>query len=147
MPRRVSRFEAMQVRAEVTPALRLAVIKRDRGLCRYCTVRAKWRNIEIDHVLPVISGGKSTMENCVTACRTCNQKKGWSLRWVPIPLHEMPKQSRLNTEPIPANGQMRTDKPKGRLTVAARSRMALGQPPKQRRSRRLGCFPRMSRIT
>jgi hypothetical protein len=90
MPRRVSRFEAVQVRAEVTPQLRMAIIKRDRGMCRYCTIRPKWQNIEIDHVRPVVSGGKSTMENCVTACRTCNQRKGWSLRWVPVPLDKMP---------------------------------------------------------
>jgi hypothetical protein len=80
----------MQVRAGVTPQLRMAIIKRDRGMCRYCTIRPKWQNVEIDHVRPVISGGKSTMENCVTACRICNQKKGWSLRWVPIPLDRMP---------------------------------------------------------
>jgi HNH endonuclease len=122
----------MQVRAEVTPRLRLAIIKRDRGMCRYCTIRPKWQNIEIDHVRPVISGGKSTMENCVTACRTCNQKKGWSPRWVPLPLDEMPKQARLNNNGS-VSGQTRITEPKGRMTVAARSRMALGQPPKQRR--------------
>jgi len=70
----------MQVRAEVTRQLRIAVIKRDHGMCRYCTLRPKWQNIEVDHVRPVISGGKSTMENCVTACRSCNQKKPVPLR-------------------------------------------------------------------
>jgi 5-methylcytosine-specific restriction endonuclease McrA len=77
-----------KVRAYMTPHLRGAIIRRDRGLCRYCACRPEV--IEIDHVWPVVRGGQSTMENCVTACRSCNQRKGWSTNWKPIPLDEMP---------------------------------------------------------
>jgi HNH endonuclease len=105
-------------------------------MCRYCTIRPKWRNIEIDHVWPVISGGKSTMENCVTACRTCNQKKGWSLRWVPIPLHKMPAVppvDALATGPAKksnktaAKPKHQTEKWKKRLAERER-RFAAGEP-------------------
>ena len=132
--RQVSKFEAIRVRAELTPQLRLAVIKRDRGLCRYCTIRPKWQNIEIDHVRPVIYGGQSTMENCVTACRPCNQRKGWSMRWVPIPLDKMPTVpsvdgAALNAPPkvkLKARQQKKAEKWKARLAERER-RFAAGE--------------------
>jgi len=48
------------------------VMVRDEFICQYCgTPKA----LTIDHVVPVSRGGKSTFENCVTACRSCNNKK------------------------------------------------------------------------
>lgn len=48
------------------------VMIRDGFMCQYCgTVKA----LTIDHVTPVSRGGKSTFENCVTACKCCNNKK------------------------------------------------------------------------
>lgn len=82
--RRVTKWEAAMARSGLTPELRRRVIRRDGGLCRYCG--NKPFQIEIDHVYPVVNGGLSTIENLVTACRTCNQKKGWSRTWTPIPL-------------------------------------------------------------
>lgn len=46
---------------------------RDRYLCVYCKSN---RDLTIDHVIPASRGGKNSFENCVTACRTCNNKKG-----------------------------------------------------------------------
>jgi hypothetical protein len=63
------RTSTQKVRDDMTPHLRGAVIRRDRGLCRYCTCKPEI--IEIDHVKPVCRGGQSTMQNCVTACRPC----------------------------------------------------------------------------
>lgn len=49
------------------------VLIRDNYTCQYCGVN---RELTIDHVVPVSRGGKSTFENCVAACKTCNSKKG-----------------------------------------------------------------------
>jgi 5-methylcytosine-specific restriction endonuclease McrA len=50
------------------------VMARDGFTCAYCgRTDAK---LTVDHIKPKSSGGKSTFENCVSACRECNLKKG-----------------------------------------------------------------------
>jgi 5-methylcytosine-specific restriction endonuclease McrA len=49
------------------------VMKRDKHICQYC---GSHEDLTIDHVIPKSRGGKNTFENCVTACRTCNHRKG-----------------------------------------------------------------------
>ena len=48
------------------------VMVRDGFTCQYC---GALKALTIDHVIPVSRGGKSTFENCVTACKDCNNKK------------------------------------------------------------------------
>lgn len=48
---------------------------RDRYLCMYCGLRFAARELTRDHVIPASRGGPDTWENCVTACRRCNQRK------------------------------------------------------------------------
>ena len=55
------------------PFTKRNVMIRDRHLCAYCKTS---RELTIDHVMPASRGGKTNFENCVTACRTCNNKKG-----------------------------------------------------------------------
>ena len=55
------------------PFTKKNVMARDRHLCVYCKSN---KELTIDHVIPVSRGGKSTFENCVAACRPCNNKKG-----------------------------------------------------------------------
>lgn len=50
------------------------VLIRDGFKCLYCG--SKSHRLTIDHVVPVSRGGKSNFENCVAACRKCNNKKG-----------------------------------------------------------------------
>jgi len=50
---------------------------RDGHQCQYCGKRPPLRELNIDHVLPRSRGGDDTWENLVTACRTCNLRKGW----------------------------------------------------------------------
>ena len=47
---------------------------RDGFKCAYCGTRKE--RLSIDHIIPKSRGGKTTFENCVAACRTCNLKKG-----------------------------------------------------------------------
>ncbi len=51
----------------------------DRGVCHYCGGRFKRDELSMDHVVPVIRGGKSTRGNCVPACKDCNNKKKYML--------------------------------------------------------------------
>jgi len=49
---------------------------RDRQLCAYCGKRYLARDLSRDHVVPVSRGGRDTWTNTVTACRSCNIRKG-----------------------------------------------------------------------
>lgn len=43
--------------------------------CAYCGVSSREARLEIDHVLPVSSGGTNDINNLVAACRECNAGK------------------------------------------------------------------------
>ena len=45
------------------------------GTCYYCNTKFSVSMLTMDHVVPVIRGGKSVKSNIVTACKTCNNKK------------------------------------------------------------------------
>ncbi|WP_347271652.1 HNH endonuclease [Rhizorhabdus histidinilytica] len=55
-------------------AIRKTVFARDDFTCRYCGVRGA--RMECDHVIPYSAGGQTTLDNLVTACRSCNRSKG-----------------------------------------------------------------------
>lgn len=48
---------------------------RDSYTCQYCSEKLNYKDLTIDHVLPVSQGGGKNWKNIVTACRPCNQKK------------------------------------------------------------------------
>jgi len=49
---------------------------RDGYTCQYCGVQFSAKNLTWDHVVPKSKGGRNCWENLVTACQSCNQKKG-----------------------------------------------------------------------
>ena len=49
------------------------IFKRDNGCCQYCGTT---NDLTLDHLVPRSKGGKSTWNNLVTACKSCNAKKG-----------------------------------------------------------------------
>ncbi len=51
------------------------LFQRDRNLCLYCGRQFAAHLLTRDHVVPASRGGASAWENCVTACRHCNQRK------------------------------------------------------------------------
>lgn len=55
------------------PFTKKNVMVRDGHKCVYCGSRY---NLTIDHMVPASRGGATTFENCVTSCRSCNNKKG-----------------------------------------------------------------------
>jgi hypothetical protein len=46
-----------------------------RGTCYYCGQRFSPDELTMDHVVPLIRGGKSTKSNLAAACKECNNKK------------------------------------------------------------------------
>lgn len=51
------------------------IYTRDNNTCQYCGNQYSTTELSIDHVTPRSKGGKSTFENCVVACLSCNRKK------------------------------------------------------------------------
>ena len=49
---------------------------RDRNKCQYCGKRSATRELNLDHVIPLSRGGKSTWDNVVCCCMECNSRKG-----------------------------------------------------------------------
>ena len=49
------------------------------GKCYYCGRKVPPKELTMDHIVPIIRGGKSTKNNVVPACKECNTKKRHSL--------------------------------------------------------------------
>lgn len=52
------------------------VFSRDRFTCQYCGIRFNRNHLTLDHVIPIVQGGKKSWDNIVTSCKACNQQKG-----------------------------------------------------------------------
>ena len=48
------------------------VFVRDKHKCAYC---GSGRELTVDHIMPASRGGKTNFDNCITACKPCNNKK------------------------------------------------------------------------
>jgi len=59
--------------------------RRGTGICHYCGRRFSPRELTMDHLVPLIRGGRSTKGNLVPACKDCNNKKKHQLafEWQP----------------------------------------------------------------
>lgn len=71
----IIRLERMVIRPRlIVPLSRHEVFRRDSYTCQYCGRR----NVDftLDHVIPRKNGGSHNWENVVTACITCNHRKG-----------------------------------------------------------------------
>jgi 5-methylcytosine-specific restriction endonuclease McrA len=70
---------------------RVNVFTRDGFRCQYCSERKKASELNYDHVVPRIQGGKTVWENIVASCYPCNSRKA----------HRTPEQAgmRLRRQP------------------------------------------------
>lgn len=55
---------------------RTNVFIRDDYTCQYCGKHHHKTHLTLDHVVPVVQGGKKNWTNIVTSCKRCNQNKG-----------------------------------------------------------------------
>ena len=45
------------------------------GICYYCGSKTAPAELTLDHIVPLVRGGRSTRGNCVPACKECNTRK------------------------------------------------------------------------
>lgn len=45
------------------------------GLCHYCGKKYPYKQLTMDHLVPLSRGGRSTRDNLVPSCKSCNNKK------------------------------------------------------------------------
>jgi len=69
---------------------RFNVFLRDNFSCQYCLDRLPTPDLTFDHVIPRSRGGRTTWENVVTACGSCNLLKGNRL---PREIHMHPRKT------------------------------------------------------
>jgi len=62
------------------------IYKRDNKKCKYCGKILKFKEIHIDHYIPLSKGGKHIESNLNTSCAFCNLSKG----------NKMPKEWRVD---------------------------------------------------
>jgi 5-methylcytosine-specific restriction endonuclease McrA len=53
--------------------------KRSAGICYYCGKKFKPSELTMDHLIPIVRGGKSVQGNLVPSCKDCNNKKKYLL--------------------------------------------------------------------
>jgi 5-methylcytosine-specific restriction endonuclease McrA len=49
------------------------------GVCYFCRKKISPKELTMEHVVPIIRGGKSSKGNVVPACKECNNKKKYLL--------------------------------------------------------------------
>ena len=49
--------------------------QKGKGICYYCKGRFHPSELTMDHIVPVIRGGRSSKGNIVPSCKECNSKK------------------------------------------------------------------------
>lgn len=59
--------------------------RRAAGVCHYCGRQVGAKALTMDHLVPLIRGGRSTKGNIVPACKDCNTRKKHQLafEWEP----------------------------------------------------------------
>ena len=68
-------------RGKVTNKMRFAIMARDGYRCVKCGRSDRNFDLEIDHIIPIAKGGKSTYDNLQTLCHRCNVKKGSNIEY------------------------------------------------------------------
>jgi len=53
--------------------------KRATGICHHCGKKCSPRELTMDHLVPVVRGGKSTKGNLVPSCKACNSERKYRL--------------------------------------------------------------------
>ena len=52
---------------------------RGQGQCYYCKGKFHPKELTMDHVVPIVRGGRTTKGNIVASCKECNSKKKYML--------------------------------------------------------------------
>lgn len=87
---------------------REAIWLRDDGRCQYCDRALSLREFTFDHVTPRCRGGKSTADNLVVCCVSCNQAKGSSMSMKPLRQPYQPTEQELARKKRQGKGAVHT---------------------------------------
>jgi hypothetical protein len=62
----------------IPASLRRLVVQRADNCCEYCGISqiGQVATFHIDHIIPVVAGGKTSAENLALACVSCSLRKG-----------------------------------------------------------------------
>ena len=71
---RRERQKARELRASQWWKRKLAV-----GVCYHCSGKFSPRDLTMDHLVPIIRGGRSTKGNLVPSCKKCNTERKYQL--------------------------------------------------------------------
>lgn len=55
--------------------------KRASGICHYCGRKFLPAELTMDHLIPLVRGGRSEKFNLVPCCKDCNSRKQQMLPW------------------------------------------------------------------
>jgi 5-methylcytosine-specific restriction endonuclease McrA len=66
--------------ASLTAAQWAKKLYMSRGYCYYCRKHIGYKELAMEHKIPVTKGGGTTIENVVPACSVCNRSKGVEVR-------------------------------------------------------------------
>ena len=108
-----------------TPALTNAkLFARDRQVCAYCGGRYPGEELTREHIVPVSRRGLDTWMNCITACRSCNGRKG----------NRLPEEARMSLLYLPYVPSLHEDMIlRGRRILADQMEFLLASVPKSSR--------------
>jgi 5-methylcytosine-specific restriction endonuclease McrA len=61
----------------ISPSQRARVFERAKGCCEYCQSQERYSpdSFSVEHIVPLSSGGASTLDNLAFACQGCNNRK------------------------------------------------------------------------
>jgi 5-methylcytosine-specific restriction endonuclease McrA len=90
LPKILRLFNRNKYRTEVK-FNRHNVFYRDKYICQYCGGKFLQKDLTLDHVIPRSKGGKTSWENVVSCCGTCNHKKG----------NKLPEEFHLKLKSVP----------------------------------------------
>lgn len=67
-------YKKTQGKQKIPASIRWKVWRRDNFICVYCY--SDEATLTLDHVVPEGNGGEFSLDNLVTACNSCNNRKG-----------------------------------------------------------------------
>jgi 5-methylcytosine-specific restriction endonuclease McrA len=73
---RLLQYVPLSRKKQIVRFSRANIFARDHNGCQYCGQKFSRTLLTLDHVIPIVQGGRKSWENIVTACKPCNQRKG-----------------------------------------------------------------------
>ena len=80
--------------------IKLQLWKEYGNICVYCGKPFIFKDLTLDHIVPLTKDGKSNKKNLVLCCQSCNSKKGDKFIWECMNIITNPNPPRIIVERI-----------------------------------------------